>query len=644
MVTVKLQELCECGDGDGSQRTFWAKEHDTVVYSCALHDWCGAQKGGVAASASPPIVRRDCTVSDDAHLLSLPYRAVRAQQPSLLPSMDQEAFRSLISSSSASSSSAASSSSKPRIFGASQKRSAGGSSSSSTPSKDLFAPRKKTPNNKDRSTPRPPPKNSATGETYVDRAKARRVGKEDEDYSDVNRLAEEWRAKWNAAQSEEERRDIEDQMAFLGGDARHSILVKGLDHSLLAQQKAKEAGGDGDVDDYLERAYDEAAAKASSPDTRRAEEEGTTSPSGTAGEKRSRESVMEALKRRKLAKAQASSAPGDEADVGQQARDAEFERAKKLGKFKPITAGASGGEFKPVDADKGEVIITKDGKRLRKKKKKALEEQGGEQSVTASGNAGPAAQTTAPKEAIVQEIAEAASPSGAPSPGEPAASPSTPSLPIPAVAANKSPEPPAPSLPAVLPLPPAQNGASPPTSGTGAAADMEDDDDDIFADAGRWEGLPDDDDDSADERGDAEASKAQSDRLREQPTSVASSMPKGNWFGEEGKAGGQEAGGAALPSGLDQLLSSVQRGAPTSEGAQPQAEDRSEEPGEGTGRLQGLSTSSLPSHVSRMLLQAEQEEARKAAEKEKGWWKKKKDRKRKKGEGEGSGAEDGEAE
>ncbi|PWN21915.1 hypothetical protein BCV69DRAFT_281822 [Microstroma glucosiphilum] len=567
--------------------------------------------------------------------------------------MDQQAFRSLISSSSSSSSSAAPSSSKPRVFGASQKRSAGGSSSS-TSSKDLFAPRKKTPaNNKDRSGPRPPPKNSATGETYVDRAKARRVGKEDEDYSDVNRLAEEWRVKWNAAQSEEERRDIEEQMAFLGGDARHSILVKGLDHSLLAQQKAKEAGGEGDVDDYLERAYDEAAAKASSPVLRRDEEESRASPSSLIGEKRSRESVIEALKRRKLAKAQAGSAAADEADDRQQqARDAEFERARKLGKFKPISAGTSSGGFKPVEADKGEVIITKDGKRLRKKKKKPAEEQG-EKSVTPTRDAkspGGKAATASESPRIkstVRETVQAVSPLAVPSPKQPTVSPSRPSPPILAGAETASPKARAMSL-SPPPLPEDRNEALPPIPGTDASTgtgvdvdDDDDDDDDIFADAGRWEGLP--DDDSEDDEGVVEAQK---DRPKETlAPSGSTSMPKGNWFGEEDKTSGQQAGSAPLPVGLNQLLSSVQHGATTIEGAQARAEEESEdEPAEGTGRLQGLSTSSLPSNVSRMLLQAEQEEARKAEEKEKGWWKKKKDRKRKKAEGDGAGseAEDGE--
>lgn len=557
--------------------------------------------------------------------------------------MDQQAFRSLISSSSGS---AAPSSSKPRVFGASQKRSAAGSSSSTSSSKDLFAPRKKTPANKERSTPRPPPKNSATGETYVDRAKARRVGKEDEDYSDVNRLAEEWRAKWNAAQSEEERRDVEEQMAFLGGDARHSILVKGLDHSLLAQQKAKEAGGKGDVDDHLERAYDEAAAKASSPELCRDEEDGAAPTASTIGDKRNRDSVIEALKRRKVAKAQASSAAGDEPDERQQARDAQFERAKKLGKFKPITAGTTNGGFKAIEADKGEVIITKEGKRLRKKKKKAPEEQG-EKSVTPNGDAISAAKPSklAPEEVstkpTAEEITKASSPSEISGPKEPTASPSRPSPPTPGAAAPGSPVASVMCQPIPPPLPATTSGAPLTISITGADTDaVEDDDDDIFADAGRWEGLP--DDDSEDDEG---GSEAQRERLSEPPVaSVPSNIRKANWFGEEdNQAGGQLAGGAPLPAGLNQLLSSVQHGGPASEGAHAQAgEGAADEPPEGTGRLQGLSTSSLPSNVSRMLLQAEQEEARKADEKEKGWWKKKKDRKRKKGEDEG--AEDGEAE
>lgn len=45
-------------------------------------------------------------------------------------------------------------------------------------------------------------------------------------------------------------------MAFLGGDAKHSVLVKGLDFALLEQQKAKLSGNvSGDTDDALEAAY-----------------------------------------------------------------------------------------------------------------------------------------------------------------------------------------------------------------------------------------------------------------------------------------------------------------------------------------------------------------------------------------------------
>lgn len=42
---------------------------------------------------------------------------------------------------------------------------------------------------------------------------------------------------------------IERQRAYLGGDATHSILVKGLDYALLARTKAELAAKEGEVAD-----------------------------------------------------------------------------------------------------------------------------------------------------------------------------------------------------------------------------------------------------------------------------------------------------------------------------------------------------------------------------------------------------------
>lgn len=102
-------------------------------------------------------------------------------------------------------------------------------------------------------------------------------------------------------------------MAFLGGDAKHSVLVKGLDFALLAQQKAKLEGDVEIGDDDLEGAYGSGELKEA--------EAKTTS------------------------------------------------EEKKPSKFRPIASGAG---FKPVAAEKSEEgaeYIWRNGKRMRKKKK-----------------------------------------------------------------------------------------------------------------------------------------------------------------------------------------------------------------------------------------------------------------------------------
>lgn len=55
---------------------------------------------------------------------------------------------------------------------------------------------------------------------------------------------------------------IQEQRQYLGGDATHSILVKGLDYALLAQRKAElERQGDEEKDDELDAIALEMAAQ-----------------------------------------------------------------------------------------------------------------------------------------------------------------------------------------------------------------------------------------------------------------------------------------------------------------------------------------------------------------------------------------------
>lgn len=301
----------------------------------------------------------------------------------LLSVMGQEEFRKLLTRPATISHSVSSASTATRAFGATQKRQAAASSFSKTlqsqllPSADKGKQSQKSHHDasekQDRS--RRPFRNSSTGDVYVDRAALRRQGQTDEEYADLIALHEEWRTKWLAAASDDEKREIEEQMAFLGGDARHSVLVKGLDFALLAQQKAKAEGKEvipsvgssrGDEDDLLEAAY----------------KDGITGIVASQGQsqseplvKRTREEVLEALQRRKLKRSGAPNSPpfAGKGAGEKERRDAEFEKARQMGKFRPIGSGASDSSGRSSGV-KGDVIITKDGKRLRKKIKKKLEE------------------------------------------------------------------------------------------------------------------------------------------------------------------------------------------------------------------------------------------------------------------------------
>lgn len=61
-------------------------------------------------------------------------------------------------------------------------------------------------------------------------------------------------------------RQIDKQRAYLGGDATHSILVKGLDHALLARRKAELAAqGEEIADEELEALVTGAGSKSKQP-------------------------------------------------------------------------------------------------------------------------------------------------------------------------------------------------------------------------------------------------------------------------------------------------------------------------------------------------------------------------------------------
>ncbi|ODO01712.1 hypothetical protein I350_06538 [Cryptococcus amylolentus CBS 6273] len=86
---------------------------------------------------------------------------------------------------------------------------------------------------------------------YKDRAALRREGLND-DFKSVEKLLEDFEARKEHA-TVEELAEIEKQRVYLGGDAEHSVLVKGLDYALLAARRAELAREEGEeMDDELE--------------------------------------------------------------------------------------------------------------------------------------------------------------------------------------------------------------------------------------------------------------------------------------------------------------------------------------------------------------------------------------------------------
>lgn len=394
--------------------------------------------------------------------------------------MDNQAFRSLLSSSSTGAAASGSSLSGTRNFGALPKRASNKSSSSSA----QLVPRT-TDAEKKHQKPRPPPKNSATGERYIDRAADRRTGKEtSNEFADVEKLHREWRAKYDAAETDEEKREVEEQMAYLGGDAVHSILVRGLDYALLEQQKAKAEGRTllGNVDDDLEAAYAE-----------NVDEKG----------KRSKGEIVDALKRRRKVDTE-----GDE----RQAEEAQ--RTQAMSKFKPIGSTTS---QQPSGGDDN-VIITKDGKRLRKKKKKdpaeseAAKEPPGKDASTSSTTEKlrrDASTARAKMDRLISKQHGSSKDSRKEGPSTKTSSASAPT----SVAQSNEPEP---SISSDDTKPTNRGSAQPSddadtrpsttvTASTTAAPPSDDEEDeDIFADAGRWSGLANGDDDEDDGGGDSQ--------------------------------------------------------------------------------------------------------------------------------------------
>ncbi|KAI0075309.1 hypothetical protein K474DRAFT_1624651 [Panus rudis PR-1116 ss-1] len=286
--------------------------------------------------------------------------------------MDQESFRKLLQTPKASTSQPS-----PRnvLAGGSSKSKSKKTADSTTPA---FKPRTV--------------KKSAAGDAYRDRATERRQGAPS-DFAQVEAVAEDFE-RLHAASSTD-RAAVEEQRKYLGGDASHTVLVKGLDFALLEQTKAKLSAQDTTADDdTLEQAFIEGIK--------------------TAPKKRTREEMLRELKNKRLkaASGDAVNVENGESIDGQPTAIEDIvklEEAKKAGKFKPIG-------FKPVGEEKSKKKVkkTKDGAEGKKKKKKEVAP-----TTDATGSKASAPSTDRPSTYETQANPQHASSSAPPPPPPP---------------------------------------------------------------------------------------------------------------------------------------------------------------------------------------------------------------------------------
>ncbi|KAI0317153.1 RED-like protein N-terminal region-domain-containing protein [Amylostereum chailletii] len=236
--------------------------------------------------------------------------------------MDQTSFRQLLQSNASPSASTAKS--RPSLF-TNPKKPAASKTKAKPTSEPAFKPRKvKKPSN------------------YRDRAEERRIGKEG-DYAQVEAVLEDFERQ-NAVS--EDKAEVEDKRRYLGGDSDHSILVKGLDYSLLEQNKARLASVTSKQDDELLEAV--FAETSSTP----------AAPSAPMSKKRSRADIIKDLKAKRTGD---GSANGDATST-----ILAEEKPLSAGRFKPIG-------FKPIGEEKGKKKKAKgeaDGIERKKKKRK----------------------------------------------------------------------------------------------------------------------------------------------------------------------------------------------------------------------------------------------------------------------------------
>ncbi|KAF9454313.1 hypothetical protein P691DRAFT_754796 [Macrolepiota fuliginosa MF-IS2] len=217
--------------------------------------------------------------------------------------------------------------------------------------------------------------NKASAESkYRDRAAERREGGGN-DYAHVEAILEDFERR----NVNEDPKAVDEQRKYLGGDGEHSILVKGLDVALFEQNKVRTAVESTEDDETLEQAYLEA--------------------SSTVPKKRTREDIINELKRKRTQQGQQ---PEEETKQTAKEGAKALEQAKKQGKFKPIGFKPIGGSEEKEKKGKKK-SKTKDGagkEGVERKKKKRKVEAG----------LAPGASTAAAVEEAPAVVAEALAP------------------------------------------------------------------------------------------------------------------------------------------------------------------------------------------------------------------------------------------
>ncbi|KAH0836752.1 RED-like protein N-terminal region-domain-containing protein [Lanmaoa asiatica] len=192
-----------------------------------------------------------------------------------------------------------------------------------------------------------PRKVKKTESKYRDRASERRDGIGN-DYAQVEAVLEDFEKRV----AYEDKDVIEQQRKYLGGDSQHTILVKGLDMSLLEQNRARAATSTED-DEILEQAFTEATSTSEPVEPR----------------KRTREDIIRDLKAKRQNGERSTDQPVVEKSLEEDG--SALETAKKAGKFRPIG-------FKPIGqteekSRKRKGKEGKEGKEGVKKKKRKIE-------------------------------------------------------------------------------------------------------------------------------------------------------------------------------------------------------------------------------------------------------------------------------